>query len=155
VDGQQQPNPSNLLSILVWSKFVADEPPTWHGSMRKVFVQYGNLYPYMTKFGPQLDLAAYDQIADDRDAIIAVLSSSNLDPIYMPVTRDLSRARRDAMLRWLREVGPDGKPLLGVAPAPEMVVAAKEFEATAESVAEPELGSKTYAGLRTSLVRRR
>jgi hypothetical protein len=156
VDGHEQPNPSNLLSILVWSKFVPDEPPTWHGSMRKVFVQYGNLYPYMTKFGPRLDLAAYDQIASDRNDIIAVVSSSNLDPSYMPVTRDLSRARRDAMLRWLREVGPDGKPLLGVAPAPapEMVVAAKELEAT-EAVAEPELGSKTYAGLRISLVRRR
>ena len=119
VDGEEQPNPSNLLSILVWNKFVADEPPTWHGSMRKVFVQYGNLYPWMTKFGPQLDLAVYDQVADQRDDIIAVLSSSTTDPAYMPVTRDLSRARRDAMLRWLREVGPNGKPLLGVAPGPK------------------------------------
>jgi hypothetical protein len=59
------------------------------------------------------------------------------------------------MLRWLREVGPDGKPLLGVAPAPEMVIAAKQFEASPERAAAPELGSKTYAGLRTSLVRRR
>ena len=156
VEGHEQPNPSNLLSILVWNKFVADEPPTWHGSMRKVFVQYGNLYPWMTKFGPQLDLAVYEQIADQRGDIIAVLSSSDLAPGYMPVTRDLSRARRDAMLRWLREVGPNGKPLLGVAPAPEgLVAAAEQVEAVAESVAEPELGSKTYAGRRISLVRRR
>lgn len=155
VDGHEQPNPSNLLSILVWNTFVADEPPTWHGSMRRVFVQYGNLYPWMTKFGPQLDLAEYEQVVEDRDEIIAILSSSTLDPIYMPVTRDLSRARRDAMLRWLSEVGSDGKPLLGAEPPPEpLVAAAKEFASVA-AIAEPELGSKTFAGLRTSLVRRR
>jgi hypothetical protein len=34
----------------------------------------------------------------------------------MPVTRDLSRAKRKAILRWLTDVGLDGKPRLGTPP---------------------------------------
>ena len=36
----------------------------------------------------------------------------------MPVTRDLSAAKRAAILSWLSSPGPDGKPLLGEEPAP-------------------------------------
>ena len=42
----------------------------------------------------------------------------------MPVTRDLSGGKRTAILRWLRELGPDGRPLLGVAAGLEAAVAA-------------------------------
>ena len=35
----------------------------------------------------------------------------------MPVTRDLSPAKRTAILEWLQNVGADGKPLYGDAPA--------------------------------------
>lgn len=35
----------------------------------------------------------------------------------MPVTRDLSSAKRSAILSWLGSPGPDGNPLLGTAPA--------------------------------------
>lgn len=167
--GSEAPaNPSDFLSILVWNEFHPDEPPTWHGSLRNVFVQFGNLYPFMTTQGngiaapPWLDLADYEQIADtdNRERIIEVLELSETRPHYMPVTRDLSRSKRVAMLRWLRNLGPDGKPILGAStPAgPQGVAppAAPESDralAMAESVsAGPEEGSKTIAGRKVRML---
>jgi hypothetical protein len=156
IDGEPQPNPSNFLSILVWNTFVPDEPPTWHGSMRAVFEQFGNLYPWMSKFGPQIDLANYDEVADAREDVRRVISLAETDRHHMPVTRDLSRSRRDAMLRWLTNLDVDGRPRLGVAPEvpiagiapePEMPAAAMVAAADRGELAA-ERGSKTAAGER-------
>ncbi|MFD2091496.1 hypothetical protein [Blastococcus deserti] len=153
IEGGTQPNPSNVLSVLVWNRFVPDEPPTWFGSMRDVFVQYGNLYPWMTKFGPQLDLALYEAIAAQRESVIEVLNRPVADSRYMPVSRDLSGSRRTAMLTWLTSPGPDGKPLLGeqresdaleVAPAPPP-------ETIRRGGPDPALGGKTAAAQRLGL----
>jgi hypothetical protein len=153
--GHPPTNPWNLLSVLVWNNFVPDEPPTWHGStpqrsMRKIFVQYGNLYPWMTKAedGPRLDLADYEQVARQRELIIDAITRPVSSAGYMPVTRDLSRSRKEAMLRWLTEVDDDGKPRLGV-PTPEAVPEPLPAEEPVEDVRlELELGSKTVAGRR-------
>jgi hypothetical protein len=131
IGDQPSGNPSNFLSVLVWNVFVPDEPPTWHGSLRVVFEQYGNLYPYMTTRGqgpnatPWLDLADYEQVVDDqnRQNIIEVLQLAQTESHYMPVTRDLSRSKQEAMLRWLQNLGPDNKPLLGTPPAVAHVAA--------------------------------
>jgi hypothetical protein len=160
IEGEPQPNPSNILSILVWNNFVPDEPPTWEGSMGAVFTQYGNLYPWMTKFGPLLDLANYAQVAAARERIRAVLLLAESNQHYMPVTRDLSKSRRAAMLRWLTELGADGLPRRGVPAAPEVAVAfepaAKKAAAGAPSerppAAEMERGSKTIAAERRRMV---
>jgi hypothetical protein len=155
IAGDVQPNPSNIVSVLVWNRFVADEPPTWHGSMKAVFEQYGNLYPWMAKFGPQLDLADYDQVAAAKDDILRVLKLSVADPRYMPVVRDLSKSRRDAMIRWLTDVGADGRPLLGAAAAAPLaanIATARPpgpVRASATGAAQPpERGGKTLAGER-------
>jgi hypothetical protein len=153
VDGHTQPNPSNILSVLVWNTFVADEPPTWHGSMRAVFTQFGNLYPSMTS-AAALDLADYEQVAAKRQAIIRAIQREESTARYMPVTRDLSDSRKDAMKRWLENVGPDGKPLLGAPVAvPEAVPAEIGTEAVQDVGEEVELGSKTFAGQRTEVIR--
>jgi hypothetical protein len=155
VDGIDQPNPSNLLSVLVWGTFVPDDPPTWHGSMRKVLTQYGNLYPWMTKFGPRLDLAVYEQVTAQREEIIAVLDRPVTDSRYMPVSRDMSGSRRKAILTWLANPGPDGKPLLGEEPAPrEVAEAAPPPAAARRAGADAELGGKTAAGQRLSIAPR-
>ena len=152
VDGVPQPNPSNLLSVLVWNTFVPDDPPTWHGSMRDVLVQYGDLYPWMTRFGPQLDMALYDSIADQRQDILDVLELSVTDSGYMPVSRDMSGSRRAALVAWLTDLGPDGKPLLGVE---QPVTADREAPAAARrKVPDADLGGKTAAGERVSITPR-
>jgi hypothetical protein len=149
VEGVAQPNPSNLLRVLVWNTFVPDDPPTWHGSIRDVLTQYGDLYPWMTRFGPRLDLAEHKQIADQREAVLAVLDRPITDPRYMPVSRDMSGSRRAAIVTWLTNVDADGRPLLGTEPPPHAVEeAAPARRAARRAGPEAELGGKTAAALR-------
>jgi hypothetical protein len=155
VDGVVPPNPSNLLSVLVWSSFTPDDPPTWHGSMRKVLTQYGDLYPWMTKFGPRLDMAAYEQIAAQREDILRVLDLPVTDPGYMPVSRDMSASRRQALRTWLTNVGPDGKPLLGEERAPREVAEPRPAAPTGRQPApDAELGGKSAAARRLGIAPR-
>ena len=116
LDGQSYINRSNYLSILVWNTFRPDEPPTWEGSMRPVFKQYADLYPFMSqRMGPRnVDLAVFEQVANARVPILKTLQLAPNDPALMPVVRDLSKSRREAMVRWLTELGPDGLPRRGV-----------------------------------------
>jgi hypothetical protein len=106
-------DPQNFVSLLVWSGFQADDPPTWHGSLQPVFQQYANLYPIMQGF---LDLSCYDDVCAHRNLLLMAFSLPVQDANSMPVTRDLSTAKRAAILRWLSSPGADGKPLLGTAP---------------------------------------
>jgi hypothetical protein len=80
--------------------------------MQPIFQQYANLYPIMARF---LNLASYDEICAGRNLSLLRLAFGleESDPNVMPVTRDLSGGKRKAILRWLTEIGPDGKPLLG------------------------------------------
>lgn len=154
VDGTDQPNPSNVLSVLVWTTFRPDDPPTWHGSMRDVLTQYGNLYPWMTRFGPHLDLALYEQVAAQREDIVAVLERPDTDSRYMPVSRDLSGTRRAAMLTWLTTLGQDAKPLLGTpsTPAPPAPPAGPTPPPAArQPVPAALLGGKSAAGERLDI----
>jgi hypothetical protein len=155
VDGIDPPNPSNMLSVLVWNTFVVDGPVTWHGSMREVLTQYGNLYPWMTKFGPRLDLALYEQAAAQREDIVDVLSRPVTDARYMPVSRDMSGSRRAALLAWLTDVGPDGKPLLGQEPPVDRAAAVAPAPAGVRRAGPTaELGGKTAAGQRLHIAPR-
>jgi hypothetical protein len=106
-------DPQNFVSLLVWSGFQADDPPTWHGSLQPVFQQYANLYPIMQDF---LDLSSYDDVCAHRKLLLLAFSLPVQDANSMPVTRDLSTAKKAAIMRWLSSPGADGKPLLGTAP---------------------------------------
>jgi hypothetical protein len=103
-------NQWNFISLLVWSGFQPDEPPTWHGAIEPVLRQYANLYPVMRDF---LDLGDYEQVCAHAKRLALAFDRSMDDPNAMPVTRDLSAAKRKAILRWLSEPGEDGRPLLG------------------------------------------
>jgi hypothetical protein len=122
-------NPADFVSLLVWNAFDVDETPTWYGNMQPIFTQYGHLYPLMDKI---IDLTSYDAIAAQTEILIFVFGLPESDPNSMPVTRDLSPAKRSAILRWLKTSGPDGKPLLGTPPpkAAAMAIAMAEETAT-------------------------
>ncbi len=127
-------DPWNFVSLLVWSGFQADDPLTWYGSLQPVFQQYANLYPIMRDF---LDLSSYDDVCAHRELLLLAFGLAAEDANSMPVTRDLSSAKRAAILRWLSSPGADGKPLPGTAPP------AKPVEARPAAVAVTEPG---YAG---------
>jgi len=135
--GAGQLNRSDFLSLLVWDDFAPDEPPTWLGSMKAILEQYANLYPVMKQF---VDMASYEDVSANRERIIQLLRLPPTDSRYMPVSRDLSKAKSDAMIRWLENTGADGMPLLGaVPPGPERLTA------EADDPASRHLGKAAFA----------
>lgn len=106
-------NPWNFISLLLFGDFHGDDPPTWWGSIQPIFQQYANLYPVMGRF---LNLADYASVCDKRDLLLLAFGHEAKHPNAMPVTRDLSAAKRKAILRWLEETDQDGKPRLGTPP---------------------------------------
>jgi hypothetical protein len=108
-------NQWNFISLLVWSGFDSGEPPTWYGDIEPVLRQYANLYPVMRGF---LNLGDYESVCAHANLLAFVFDLDIGDPNSMPVSRDLSGAKRAAILRWLTKPGDDGKPLLGEPPQP-------------------------------------
>lgn len=145
--------PSDYISVLVFDEFEPDEPIAWFGSekgsIQPMFQQYANLYPVMHRF---IDMGSYEDVCRYRDKLIIAFSLDELDPNAMPVSRDLSPAKRSAILRWLRDVGPDGKPLLGVKPAEgEAARGGPEVAATGSAATEPagiHMDPQVMSGLR-------
>lgn len=105
-------NPSDFISVLLFSGWKADDPISWNGSLEPIFRQFYALYPVMARF---LDLSEYESVCANVRPLIAAFSLPIEDPNAMPVTRDLSTAKRNAILQWLRS-NPHGKPLRGEAP---------------------------------------
>ena len=105
-------NPWNFVSILLWSEYQTQTPiPTWYADLQPIFQQYANLYPVMNRF---LNLADYDAVVTNRRLLQLAFGLNPADPNSMPVTRDLSMAKRQAILTWLAQPTPP----LGTPPAP-------------------------------------
>jgi hypothetical protein len=118
-------NATEFISVLVWDAFKAADPPTWE-FLQPIFQQYANLYPVMDTF---LDMADYESVCDHSQILLLAFGLNVEDPNSMPVTRDLSPAKRAAILKWLASAGPDGKPLRGEASRSKAAYAAKVVDA--------------------------
>jgi hypothetical protein len=107
-------NQWNFVSFLVWSGFSASDPVTWQ-DLAPIFQQYANLYPVMNRF---LDLGDYDQVVANAGLLQLAFGLNPADPNSMPATRDLSPAKRNAILAWLANPAhPKGQPSPVVAAA--------------------------------------
>ncbi len=105
-------SPWHFLSVLCWDALAPiPEHPTWHGNIEVIFEQYGNLFPIMSRHW--IDLSDYDQVVQHVRILTMAFSLPSHNPNHMPVTRDLSAAKTEMILRWLRQPGPDGLPLRG------------------------------------------
>jgi hypothetical protein len=148
-------NQWNFVSVLVWSGFQPDEPPTWHGAVGPVLRQYANLYPVMRDF---LDLGDYKQVCAQAAWLAIAFGRGIDDPGSMPVSRDLSTAKRTTLLRWLSEPGPDGLPLLGEPPAatgaPAAASPAQLADPPPSGQVPPHAGGKAAAASRRPAARR-
>jgi hypothetical protein len=114
--GEQYPfNPWLFVSLLVWNDFQPHTPPTWHDDLQPIFQQYRNLYPVMDPF---LDLADPASLWEHRAELRTVFGLPLTDPNSMPVTRDLSPAKRQAIQTWLSASAPViGEPAQVLVPA--------------------------------------
>jgi hypothetical protein len=96
------PSPSNRLGALhvrVFDAHPTVNSPTW-AHVRPIFEHYARLYPFMKGV---LDLSDPKIIRRNRAAVQRTLAYPEEDPRYMPVTRDLSRDKRELLLRWLSQ----------------------------------------------------
>jgi hypothetical protein len=133
-------NPWNFVSILLWSEYQTQTPiPTWYADLQPIFQQYANLYPVMNRF---LNLADYNDVVANRRLLQLAFGLDPANPNSMPVTRDLSAAKRQAILTWLAQPTPP----LGTPPAPAPKVAPKAVAAAPqvanESESEPAVPAK-------------
>jgi hypothetical protein len=104
----------NFVSFLLWSSFKPGNPVTWT-YLQPVFEQYANLYPVMVRF---LNLADYDQVKANAGLLSLAFGLDVADPNSMPVTRDLSPAKRQAILAWLKDPLPGPVALRATRAAP-------------------------------------
>ena len=144
-----------FITLLVWSGFQADDPPTWWGSIHPILQQYANLYPVMNRL---LDLGSYESVCDNLGLLELSFGLDPRDPNSMPVTRDLSTAKRNAVLRWLQDRGDDGRPRKGTPrePAPAPVAAITMPRLAADGALAPAMlpqqGGKASAASRRLIV---
>lgn len=96
---------NSLFVILVWDNYTSkDATPTWLDDVYPIFKQYANLYPVMTE--NFVDLGNYYEVVNFRKAIKASMELPVSHPNYMPVTRDLSKSKRQVIIEWLSEEKP-------------------------------------------------
>ncbi|HWN10839.1 MAG TPA: hypothetical protein VNO50_16485 [Pyrinomonadaceae bacterium] len=105
----ENPDPSNFLSVLVFNSYPELDSPTWQ-DVQPIFAQYAKLYPYMRGI---IDLSVYNDVVARIAAIQRVFLLPKTDPGYMQVTRDMSRDKVNMILKWLdlgAPFGPEASP---------------------------------------------
>ncbi|XP_070541028.1 uncharacterized protein [Ptychodera flava] len=110
IDGQIylfdiQANVNNLVTsnhpivVRMYDDFrVSSGGPTWHQDIYPIFKLYANMFPSMTSI---INLACYEDVRRKTKMMKLAMSLPFTDPAYMPVTRDLSRQKQQAILKWL------------------------------------------------------
>jgi hypothetical protein len=96
--GQNGTREEGQISVRVWSHYPILERLAWITDIQPIFQQYANLYPVMNDI---LDLSNYHHVIRYRDRIRKTLNLPMESPSHMPVTRDLSPGKRDAIVKWL------------------------------------------------------
>ncbi len=123
LDGQppEQQHRFDLVVLHVRDAYAAPARPTWVDDVRPVLAQYGNLYPIMSR--RLVDLGDYDAVREHAATIELAFSRPLGDPNHMPVTRELSEARRAVLLTWLRDRNGYGERRLRHGPRPRVAAA--------------------------------
>jgi hypothetical protein len=74
--------------------------PHW-SDISPTMIQFANLYPIMSKFF--IDFADPTSVIAKKEILKFAFTRDITDPIYMPVTRDLSENKRLTILKWLED----------------------------------------------------
>jgi hypothetical protein len=142
-------NPANFVSALVWTDYRTPDEPAWRQDVEPILSEYAQVYPVMKDI---VDLADYDGVVANKDALATVFNLPQDSPHYMPVTRDLSPAKRQMILAWLQTTGNAGQPNFDRDPGAAPAGAPRPHPKPARRAAAPEqagpvaaLGGKTVA----------
>jgi hypothetical protein len=80
------------------------DKPVW-SDIAETMTQYGNLYPLMSRY--IASLADPVALQARKDIFLFAFSRDINDVMHMPVTRDLSNAKRQTILKWLASPADD------------------------------------------------
>jgi hypothetical protein len=90
----------DVICVHVRGQTNVPEVPQWDRDVQPILADYALLYPVMSKH--LFDIADRAAVESHRAQMLLAFSRSEDDPNYMPVTRDMSKAKRDIITRWLR-----------------------------------------------------
>ena len=96
---------NSLIAIRVFDGYTTDGEPTWLDHVYPIFKQYANMFPDDDDEN-FVELENYHEVIYYRHRIQKCLELPESHPNYMPVTRDLSKTKKDVILRWLRQRHP-------------------------------------------------
>jgi hypothetical protein len=105
-------DPNDVISAQIYQEDPIKGDPTWENGIGNILRQYGMLYPIMGQF----QLWTYEGVYENHEKIQRVLGLDISQPLFMPVTRDLSAIRCQLILDWFNtgmlysQVGPAGGP---------------------------------------------
>jgi hypothetical protein len=97
--GDLRQSPFEPITALVFDHYEIPANPTWLDDVQPILKQYANLYPIMSQRLVRLD--EYEAVREHRAILQFAFSRDIGDPNSMPVTRDLSAAKRQMILKWL------------------------------------------------------
>jgi hypothetical protein len=86
------------LSLLVFQAYTAPANPTWN-DVAQIFNAYARMYPGMKS---RFDISDPATVKGDPQAVLDHMAVPVEDPMYMPVTRDLSPAKVQMIVKWLK-----------------------------------------------------
>lgn len=89
---------NDTVMVHLRDAFNLPSQPTWE-DIRDIFLQFGNLYPVMSRH--VVDMSVMEDIIAKKNILLFAFSRDINDPLYMPVTRDLSVNKLRAIVKWL------------------------------------------------------
>ncbi|KAI8514877.1 hypothetical protein Bbelb_074680 [Branchiostoma belcheri] len=106
--------PGLWTSTHLYGKLDKKSNYSWSEDIYPVLKMYGNLYPVMD---PLFNLSSEEDVRYKLSEVLSYALSLPIEnPIHMPVTRDLSPARRDMILDWLKQ------DTIGESPSPSLEI---------------------------------
>ena len=93
----------HLITFRVFSLYIPKGEATWYKDVQPIFQQYAALFPVMKNF---MDLGDYDSVVHNKEDVKNTLLLSMDEPNHMPVNRDLSKSKRDMIVKWLSDDPP-------------------------------------------------
>jgi hypothetical protein len=91
--------PDNFIAIHLRDHYEIPAKPVW-SDIKPTMIQFANLYPIMSKFF--INFSDPDALIAKSELLIFAFDRDIHDPIYMPVTRDLSENKRLTIIKWLK-----------------------------------------------------
>lgn len=145
---RQSFGPYETITLHLRDDYAVPDVPAWIDDIAPIFIQYGNLYPIMSR--RLVNLNDPISVYAHRKLLALAFSLDIHDPNYMPVTRDLSEAKRQTIVKWLNALDSGADPAFlalvkdAQLPAHPALTDAPTAPPTA-AVAEPAGGKSTFA----------